>query len=482
MNMLNPSNHPIIPTTLGICVSLLNPSNHPGGANADDEPAEPLINCDNRAGRDFAAVNGVIQPAVNLTAGRYQRWQMINTFTKKWLDLTIRRKPTAAQNYTFGECEDVVDTCTMYLIGHDEILPRLTSSTNETMGQIDINNVVLGPANRADILVKCDKEGEYVLVSGAGPFDTAPSCTAVHCELFGGSVNREQSPRATGNNFYQGQLQQEYSAAILATISVGKRDAKEKKQHDLVPDAYRTRLELFEYTNMEPSDVGNQTQCYDLRNFNGGAGCTVNGVLFGRPDTVAGTNYFACMDQGTDQLWEEQDTRFHPNHMHETPVRIDGLPDGDGPSGPIYDCLSEDGPVYSNFYPRSDWVDDVTIPYCQCNATDPQFNGQSCDPVNVEFKASRFPPIPPDFFTDPMPSSDMNLFLKTEMDTYTKQLRDPLDMACEDRYSVFHCHILSHKDEGCMSVAYWKCPTQAPLGTCEENNFPVGDCSAGLPP
>lgn len=35
-----------------------------------------------------------------------------------------------------------------------------------------VSDLILGPANRADVLLKCNKPGTYVLASGAGPFHT----------------------------------------------------------------------------------------------------------------------------------------------------------------------------------------------------------------------------------------------------------------------------------------------------------------------
>ncbi len=34
------------------------------------------------------------------------------------------------------------------------------------------SDIIIAPANRAGVLVKCDSPGTYVLASGAGPFHT----------------------------------------------------------------------------------------------------------------------------------------------------------------------------------------------------------------------------------------------------------------------------------------------------------------------
>jgi hypothetical protein len=62
-----------------------------------------------------------------------------------------------------------------WLLGKDGVplpeVPRLTQSTAALT-----SDIILGPANRADVLLKCSTPGNYVLVSGAGPFNTNLTC------------------------------------------------------------------------------------------------------------------------------------------------------------------------------------------------------------------------------------------------------------------------------------------------------------------
>ncbi|KAG2422088.1 hypothetical protein HYH02_015516 [Chlamydomonas schloesseri] len=48
----------------------------------------------------------------------------------------------------------------------------------------------------------------------------------------------------------------------------------------------------------------------------------------------------------------------------------------------------------------------------------------------------------------------------------------PAASQCRQRLSMFHCHILSHEDEGCVALLKWFCPgdkdvpTPTPLAAC----------------
>ena len=54
----------------------------------------------------------------------------------------------------------------------------------------------------------------------------------------------------------------------------------------------------------------------------------------------------------------------------------------------------------------------------------------------------------------------------------------PPPPTCEQRFSVFHCHILPHEDEGCIWPVNWFCPTNATAA----NPFPLGVCPTSYPP
>ena len=65
-----------------------------------------------------------------------------------------------------------------WLLGKDAVplpeIPRLTRSTNPITGE-SASDLILTPGTRMDVLIQCTVPGEYVLVSGAGPFFTNTS-------------------------------------------------------------------------------------------------------------------------------------------------------------------------------------------------------------------------------------------------------------------------------------------------------------------
>ncbi len=62
----------------------------------------------------------------------------------------------------------------IWLLGRDAVplpfVPRLLRS--EVPGLSPANDLLMGSGSRADVLVKCDAPGTYVLASAAGPFRT----------------------------------------------------------------------------------------------------------------------------------------------------------------------------------------------------------------------------------------------------------------------------------------------------------------------
>ncbi|KAG1665868.1 hypothetical protein FOA52_005357 [Chlamydomonas sp. UWO 241] len=186
-----------------------------------------LQNVTNNVGLDWVALNGAIQPTLTLTERKYSRWQMVNTMTMKWLDLTIAQLPNGTLN-TDGSA--AIDTspnatdCKMWLLAHDgvylEHIPRLPQTAAD--GGLLYNDVILGTGNRADVLVKCNTPGRYGLYSGAGPLRTFSQCTATHCELFGSNINENnetvpRSPGQNGNSWYE---DAPLLPALLAIIEV----------------------------------------------------------------------------------------------------------------------------------------------------------------------------------------------------------------------------------------------------------------------
>ncbi|KAG2453290.1 hypothetical protein HYH02_001517 [Chlamydomonas schloesseri] len=401
--------------------------------------ASPKFN--NAAGRDWALVNGAFQPTISLTEGLYTRWEILNTMTMKWLDLTIQR---VLPNGAFEPAD-----CGLWLLGRDGVpLPlvprRLVSLPADAVrAQSDL---ILGPANRADLLVKCNTAGTYVLASGAGPFHTNyTACTATHCELFGDVPPPSFGVPRSANNLYGGL---ELSGAVLAVVQVVRRGANPLAQPDFSDEVCRSRLELFPYLDYLSFPEPAVSQCFSFMNQQGGGFCSINSQLF--PTATA------YVEQGTQQVWTLRDITFHPFHLHETPVRITSLPT----------CATS----VTNNWAVGDWLDSVHLPVCQngCQWLDAGSGGgqcgsdvEICDEVTVQWLATMFN----------MPASRGSSDLCAGRGTAGAGTGG----GCVARYSVFHCHILPHEDEGCIWPVKWFCPNDTVA-------YPKAECPKAYPP
>ena len=66
--------------------------------------------------------------------------------------------------------------CRIFLLGKDGVLipqaPRLLQSVPPSGQGGMVSDLIMAPANRVDVLVRCEAAGTYALVSGAGPWNT----------------------------------------------------------------------------------------------------------------------------------------------------------------------------------------------------------------------------------------------------------------------------------------------------------------------
>eukprot|EP00198_Chlamydomonas_reinhardtii_P005805 XP_001695141.1 predicted protein [Chlamydomonas reinhardtii] len=341
----------------------------------------------NTAGRDWGLVNGAFQPTISITEKTYARWQLLNTMTMKWLDLTIQQVDEKDGSLKPADCD-------FFLLARDgvplPVIPRKLRSNptppaggrrpcspprderrgygphhsrrlstrdghddghdghDDDDGHGDghergaVSDLILGPANRADVLLKCNKPGTYVLASGAGPFHTNfNACKATHCECFG-------DPPANGatalpaNNLYGGR---ELSAAVLAVVEVKRRFRGVPPQPDFQDGVCRSQLQKFPYLDYAAFPQPPVEQCFSFMNEMGG-------------ETVG--------------VWTLRDITFHPFHLHETPVRFARLPA----------CATS----VTNNWAVGDWLDSILLPVCQtgCPWPDAGSGGGLCgSPVNV---------------------------------------------------------------------------------------------------
>ncbi|EFJ49786.1 hypothetical protein VOLCADRAFT_89596 [Volvox carteri f. nagariensis] len=390
----------------------------PPSALLFDSSGKPLYK--NAAGRDWGLVNGAFQPTVSLTEGRM----------------------LVVDSRTGGLTP--VDTCKIWLLGRDAVplptVPRLLSS-KPNGGSRFYNDVIMGPANRVDVVIKCDVPGKYVLASCAGPFRTNyDACRATHCECFGDRPANGALLRPA-NNLYGGF---ELDAAVLAVLDVHARPRDKKSEHDFANGVCKSRLEFFRYLDYQNFPKPATEQCISFMNQQFGGACTINNQLFPQ-----GVGYVM---QGSQQIWRLRDVTFHPFHLHETPVRLTKLPP----------CAAK----VTNNWQDGDWLDSILLPPCQTGCPWPargSGNGTCGDPVTVcdettvQWLATNFDQVPAMALGT---GGSNDLCSRKNGNSGMKPVALP--DVCSERLSVFHCHVLPHEDEGCMALLVWFCPGFTP--------------------
>ncbi|WP_457600402.1 multicopper oxidase family protein [Hydrogenivirga sp.] len=109
---------------------------------------------------DTVMVNGQVNPVLNIQPGQVQRWRILNASVFRYFRLSL-------QNHT------------MYLVGVDDSLLDTP---------VPLNEIILAPAERVDILVKADQTpGTYELVSN--PINGAGTVTLLTLEYSGAQTN-----------------------------------------------------------------------------------------------------------------------------------------------------------------------------------------------------------------------------------------------------------------------------------------------------
>eukprot|EP00201_Polytomella_parva_P021887 CAMPEP_0175042886 /NCGR_PEP_ID=MMETSP0052_2-20121109/2840_1 /TAXON_ID=51329 ORGANISM="Polytomella parva, Strain SAG 63-3" /NCGR_SAMPLE_ID=MMETSP0052_2 /ASSEMBLY_ACC=CAM_ASM_000194 /LENGTH=728 /DNA_ID=CAMNT_0016305803 /DNA_START=687 /DNA_END=2873 /DNA_ORIENTATION=- len=407
--------------TIGFLGCTSNPPNPMICATGD---SSQMTNFTNPAGVDWVLVNSNMQPNLNITAEKYKRLQIVNGMPMKWLDLTVRKIPTNPTNgiYTFTELAN----CTMYLTGLDGVplleIPRKLTSTN---GVYQASDLIMPAASRADILLRCDTPGTYALVSGAGPWFRHADCDATHCELYGDTPWTNYVTPYNANHFH-GNFR--YSASILMTLTVNNRSVADAAD---VPFKDRTScaLNVNKFDHLNPKKFvtnANEVvdQCLSFMSDEGGGACHINNQDF------MFSNASICIKQGSYQRWTIRDTTFHPAHMHTHHMQVTKYPT----------CVSG-----STQYAVGDWHDTFMVPTCTCSGTtDPV---RRCDAIKTRFGVAHF--------------------------GTAANVPDDSTYVCKPRLTVYHCHVLSHEDEGCMWTVYMACPSETCLVKTCPPDYPV---------
>jgi FtsP/CotA-like multicopper oxidase with cupredoxin domain len=109
---------------------------------------------------DTVMVNGQVNPVLTIRPGQVQRWRILNASVFRYYRLTL-------ENHT------------MYLVGTD---------TNLLDSPVPLNEIILTPGERVDILVKADQSpGTYRLLSQ--PINGADTVTLLTLEYSGSQAN-----------------------------------------------------------------------------------------------------------------------------------------------------------------------------------------------------------------------------------------------------------------------------------------------------
>lgn len=266
------------------------------------------------ADQDFLLLNGGYMPRIKLTSGVWQRWRFLHTAVKALVRLQILNSPT-----------DLTPApCRMALFSKDGVymmeLPRT------------IDAIFMGPANRVEVLVKCDAApgSQFVLSSGYGPNvqgplpdcpDTDPACS-----------------------FFKGHI---------ATIEVGKPDPGQASLPALVDEkcvplrsdyVADMRDAAIAGTPAAKSIISQNLEMTDLAAF----GCNINNGWYHFPTA----NPFTLTVGSINEIMM-QFANHHSLHKHQEPYQLVSL---------TSDMLAPNT-TWTNFYKEGDFQDSTYIPF-----------------------------------------------------------------------------------------------------------------------
>ena len=227
---------------------------------------------------NVALVNGLYRPIVSLIAGRWERVRILNAGGLFFLDLTL------------SGCElQLVAIDGMYLLQ----APRT------------VDHVILAPASRADVLVRCHEQGTFTLASGAKQGASEQWISDMYWNPVIASV--VVAPPYTGN----GDGTDEELPHFEVNRPYYARDLRDIKQKDVLN---------FTFGFQDVMLVDNATsrkarQIYELNGDDSGT-CTFNNLTFkkGQPLLKIPLNSV--------QQWAVTGVQAHPLHVHINPMQI----------------------------------------------------------------------------------------------------------------------------------------------------------------
>jgi FtsP/CotA-like multicopper oxidase with cupredoxin domain len=137
---------------------------------------------------DFALINGGYQPTIYMKSGEWQRWRLLHSGFKRFMDLQIFDAATENVNLT------ITNDCEMGLIAKDGVylmeIPR------------PITNIFLSSASRAELLIRCHGAPgrRFTIQSGRQPpdvnfsFGSPPTLFLSHNQSIVATIEIEVAP------------------------------------------------------------------------------------------------------------------------------------------------------------------------------------------------------------------------------------------------------------------------------------------------
>ncbi len=257
---------------------------------------------------DTLLLNGGYQPVMTMEAGVYQRWRVLHTGYKNWVDIQILDASTKMPT----------EDCELSLIAKDGIYLKTIPRT--------VDHIYLASGNRAELFVRCSKPGvEYILASGVAP---SPFCGAnftstnlINQEIatirvvepISGASSAALTPNACTplRSDYAGDLSDESLAAFNATDKLFKQDVS------------------FTF--------GNQTY-----------GCLVNNKNFSYPDPDPLKMPLGKIVEWGSFLYASG----HPLHTHNVPYQLQKLDTE----------YLQPGCSFTSWFEPGDWQDTLLLP------------------------------------------------------------------------------------------------------------------------
>ncbi|GAB4816399.1 hypothetical protein N2152v2_003445 [Parachlorella kessleri] len=259
---------------------------------------------------DIILVNGGYQPIVPLESGQYQRWRLVNTGFRRFLDLQILDAETSKPA---KECE-------LLLIAKDGVylmeIPR------------EVDHIFLSNGNRAELLVRCTAPAgkRYVLAAGAAPSQFG----ALFGTSFGGAESLAQP--------------------VVLTMEIEAAQGSDQPTPDLrgctplrptyAPDLRDEALQAHNAMAL----LVNHSLAFT---FEQGFGCLVNGKNFSLPDP-------APVDLPIGKVVHVQfdGINVHPFHIHVNPYQLVKL----------YPDQLDPGANFTSWFEEGDWMDVIQLP------------------------------------------------------------------------------------------------------------------------